>query len=246
MAGEWLEQLSTDLRDAEALHPYREGSISDFAKAHIETLGKVSDLEGKAKEFEGKATDLEGKLANSIPKLGENPTDEEKAAFFKAIGMPEEHTAYTFPNIEGQENDPQMVEWAQKTFHQAGLTPEQAYMIGGAWNHFVEGLMQAEAEELKATQEKAKEAILKEAGSEEKYNAIVELSSRLFKEATGTEMDDFLGETGIGYDPRFIQVMLYFAKKTGEDKTLQAAPRQQGDVKEGLIYDKSPAPPAQQ
>ena len=51
MPGEWMAQLSDDLKENEALTSFE--TLSDLASAHLENVGKLSDLDGRATTLEG-------------------------------------------------------------------------------------------------------------------------------------------------------------------------------------------------
>lgn len=239
MAGEWLAQLPEDLKANEAFTSFE--TLGDFGKAHIETLGKVKDLDGKAKDLEGKVTDLTGKLANTIPKLSEKSTDEEKAAYYKAVGRPDKAEQYEFPKTDGVEHDPKMISFAQGAFHKAGLSKEQAGIIAGAWNGFVAGLAHADKEARDKAKGDAEKALKTELGGEEKYKEAVALAGRVWKKFSNSEFDAFCNETKIGNDARLIRFVIAAAKLTGEDTSPQGSNREGGGTKKpGLVYDKTP------
>jgi len=239
MAGEWIAQLSDDLKEHEAFTSFE--TLSDFAKAHIDTLGKVSNLEGEKSTLEGKATDLEGKLANSIPKLGESATDEEKAAYRKAMGIPEKPEEYEFPAIEGQENDANMVAWAQRVFFEANLPKETAAYIGKQWNTFLAGLIQAEEEANEKARTDAETALKTKWGTD--FDKNVEFIKRGWKKFANSEFDEWTAKHGVGHDDVLMEFLLSVGKAMGEDFSPQGTPLKGDQVKEGIIYDKSPTPP---
>lgn len=250
MAGEWMAQLSDDLKAHEALEPYRDGDLSAFTQAHIETLGKVTELDGSNQELTGKVTDLEGKLANSIPKLGENATDEEVAAFRTALGVPAKPEDYEFPQIEGQENDQAMESWAQKVFWEAGIPKDKAAFIGAQWNAFIQGIAEADEAEAKKAEEEADKKLREEWGADyDKNKAETQRGYGEFIKIV-PEFEDLLKETvldGVTLGNHTVMLKIFHAigSAMGEDWSPQAK-QKETEVKEGLIYDKSPAPPKNQ
>jgi hypothetical protein len=233
--GEWRAQLPADLKENETFTSYK--TLGDFAKAHIETVGKVKDLDGKT----AKVTELEGRLSNSIPKLSEKATDEEKTAYYKAIGRPDKAEEYEMPKPEGGEADPKMVSWSQQTFHKANLTKEQASVIGAEWNTLIAEMAKAETESRAKARADAEDALKKELGGEEKYKEAVSLAGRVWKKLSNTEFDAFLNDTKIGNDARMIRFIINVAKLTGEDTSPPGAHDRDGaNKKTGLVYDKTP------
>lgn len=234
MAGEWMAQLSDDLKANEAFTGHE--TLSDFAKAHLNTLGQVSELDGKAKEFEGKVSDLEGRLANSIPKLGDKPTDDEISAYRLALGIPDKAEDYDFPSGDGVEHDEQMISWAQKVFHEAGLSKEQGALIGQAWDGFVKGLVeqqeQSSAEAIKAASDKLKE----EWGAD--FDKNMEFTKRGWQKFTDNEFDQFVDETGIGNHPTLIRFIFKIGQAMGEDFSGPSGPgKGEGEPNVGMNYE---------
>jgi nicotinamidase-related amidase len=238
MAGEWTAQLSDDLKENEAFTSFE--NLSDFAKAHLETVGKATELDGKVKEHEGIIESLNSKLTNSIPKLGESPTDEEKAAYLKALGVPEKPTDYEFPQKEGEENDPKMIEWAQNTFHAAGIPKEHASYIAEQFNSFVKGLHTADLEAKETAKTDAENKLKTEWGAD--FDKNIEFTKRGWKKFSNTEFDAFSEETGIGNHPALIKFVYNVGQAMGEDFSPPGAQKQAGDKEPGMIYDKSPSP----
>lgn len=240
MAGEWTSQLPEDLRTNEAFTGH--ATLGDFAKSHLEAQGKLKEFDGKVKEYDGKITDLTTRLTNSLPKLTEKSTDAERANFYKALGRPDKPEDYEFPQIEGRENDPGMVKWAQTTFHKHALSKEQAKGIGAEWNAFVNGMVEAEDRLVEEDRKAKEEEFKKEFKSEDEYKAGVELTRRFWKKLTGTDFDEAYKEAEAWQVPLFMRVLFHIAKVTGEDVSPMGKGRGESKV-EGMIYDKSPAPP---
>lgn len=219
----WRAQLSDDLKANETFTGYK--TVSDFAKAHLDALGKAKELEGK--------------LSTAIFKPGEKATTEEQAVFLKALGVPEKPEEYVF---EGEKNSPEMVSWAQKVFHKLGVPKETGVALGKEWNAFL-GEMEKAQEKLAAeAKAKAEEELKKELGGEEKYKEVTTLVSRLLKEAAKPEELEHLNATGIGNDPIVVRLISRLAKKTGEDTSLPGS-RGSERVTIGFNYNKSPTPP---
>ena len=240
MAGEWTAQLPEDLKTNEAFTGH--ATLGDFAKSHLEAQGKLKEFDGKVKEYDGKIVDLTTRLTNSLPKLTDKSTDVEKAAYFKAIGRPDKAEEYEFPQIEGRENDPNMVKWAQGTFHKAGLSKEQAKLMGQEWNDFVTGMVEAEDKmvmEERTKNEKEFKGQFKDVGE---YTAGYALAKRFWNRVTGTNFDDLYKEPDVWQTKGMMQFIFGTAKLMGEDTSPWGRKVEEG-LKEGMVYDKSPAPP---
>ena len=234
MSGEWAAQLAGDLKENEAFTGLE--TITDFGNRHLETLGKVSELDGSVKTLEGEKTDLEGRLANSIPKLGEEPNEEQVTAYRNAMGIPEKPEDYEFPPTEGVEHDETTTNWARGIFHQAGLTKEQGALISQSWDALLAGIEKAEGEAREKAEKEADDKLRAEWGAG--YDGNLELIRRGWKHFTDSEFDAFAKETGIGNNPLLIRFIFKIGKAMGEDFTPPATPRPgDPDAAPGMQYD---------
>uniref|UniRef100_A0A6M3K7S4 Capsid assembly protein n=1 Tax=viral metagenome TaxID=1070528 RepID=A0A6M3K7S4_9ZZZZ len=189
----WRAGLPDPLKTDETFKQYK--TVGDFAKAHVETAKK--------------ATELEGRMANAIFKPGENATPEEKAAFHKALGVPDKPADYEFPKGEGVEHDEKMLTWARDIFHKAGLNKDQAGQISQAWDelskNIVSDLKGAEDTALKEVETKLKEEWKAD------YDKNFELSTRAFKKFAGAELSEFKAH------PTLVKAFYEVGKAMGED-----------------------------
>jgi hypothetical protein len=217
----WIAQVPDDLKSNKILTSYK--TVGDFAKAHIDTLGKVELLEGR--------------VASSIPKLSEKATDDEKAAYYKALGVPDAPDLYEFPKGEGVEHDPVMIKWAQGVFHEAKLSAEQAKLIGQKWDMFVNEMASAQMEAVDRATTAAKESFDKKWGKD--APARLELVRRFYAKVTGA--DKFNEKYGNDFEA--IDFISEVAKAVGDDFIPPRAPARSGKDAPGIIYDKSPPPP---
>ena len=198
----WRAGLPDDLKTSETFTPYK--TVGEFAKAHIETTGKVKELEGK--------------LATGIFKPDDKATPEQREAYYRALGKPEKATEYEIPKEEGVEHDPAMVEWAQNTFHAANLNKEQAQAIAKAWDGFITEMVKAdEVAKVKAIADTETKLKTEWAGD---YGKNVELANRAFKKFSDQELTAFLEETGVGNSPILTKVFASIGKAMGDDESL--------------------------
>lgn len=231
----WLAQLPADLKANETFTPYK--TLGDFAKAHLETAGKVKELDGKV----GKVTELETKLSSAIFKPDDKATPEQWNEYYKALGRPEKPTEYEFPVTEGIQRDPKFVEWAQQTFHEIGLPKDMAAKVAAQYDAFTLAMEKANNEAVVKAKADAETAIKAELGAQ--YPVAVELTTRMLGKYLKPEEKAFFDETGMGNHPVLIRMLFDFAKKTGEDMGVRSANNNADKPKEGFVYDKSPAPP---
>jgi hypothetical protein len=227
MAGEILAQLPEDLRTNEAFTGMN--TAGDIAKAYLDEKGKVQEFDGKVKTLEGKHSDLEKKIASDyIPKLPENATAEQVKAHNIARGWPEDPAQYEFPEVDGKPNSPQTVEWARKMFHENGVPKDMAKNISVGFNQFLQGILKADLEAKKKSQEDAEAQMKIELGNA--YDARKELADRFWAKhfANDPTLEAFLKETPtgpLGNDPRLIRLILKTAKLTGEDLSPSGSPK---------------------
>jgi len=223
--GLWRAQLPADLKDNELLTPYK--TIGDAAKAHIDTVGKMKDLEGKLKEHETK-------LATAIVKPGEKATKEEIAAYRKSMDIPDTPDGYEIPKVEGEEGNKEMEAWARETFHKADLSKAQAKLIGEQWNGFITEFNKAYVEAEKKAVDEAMTKLKTDLGAA--FNEQYELGKRLFKKV----MDADFSETDHINLPTVLKFIIKSAKLVGEDKIPPGGQLKGEAVKEGMIYNKTP------
>ena len=218
-------------------------ALPDEFKEHefVKTFQKPGDFVKSALEIKTDRDSIKTRLDNSIPKLNDKSTPEEVSTYHKAIGVPDKPEGYEFPQIEGKENSPEMVKWAQGIFHKYHVPKDAAKGIGQEWNSFVSGMVEAEnkmAEEEKVENEKKFRAEFK---TEEEYKAGRELTKRFWNKLMGTDFDEAYKEAEAWQVPVFMRALFVIAKKTGEDWSPSSAGGGGGEVKPAMIYDKTPS-----
>jgi len=220
----WRAGLPDELKKNETFSKFK--TVGEFANDYLATATK--------------ATELEGKLGNTIPKLKDGATPEERAGYYEALGRPKEAKEYEF---EGENEN--ATEWTsnwKKEFYDLGLTKDQAKQLSGKWNGAVQKMVEAHNAALKTEIAASEQKLKSEWG--DKYEANVELAKRLYNKHLGAEFDkDFDAGTSTN---RFnmVRYLVKLAALTGEDRTPQGG--QQGAGQKGMPFinfDKSPAPP---
>ncbi|MDO9534781.1 MAG: hypothetical protein Q7J85_05495 [Bacillota bacterium] len=221
----WMDQLPGDLQGNEGLTQF--ATIGDMGKAFIEREGKLA-------ESKTSFDDLTVKLGNSIPKIGDNPTAEETAAYFKAIGRPDDINGYKIQKPELPEGMPYsdaVVDQFKTTAHTLGLTQQQAE---GLYKWFMDGSIGAHAvdkETRAANLEKASTGLKNEWGGE--YSKNIELMGRAVQKFGGDEFKKYMDDTGMGNDPVLIKTFYNIGKAMSED-TLILGDRGAKDVQRGV------------
>lgn len=212
-------------------------ALPDQWKEHefVKGTTKPSEFVEKAWSIKTERDALQSKMERAIFKPGENATEEEKRAFYSGLGVPEKSNEYEFPKGEGVEHDPKMIEWAQKTFHDAKLTKEQASKVSLAWDSFMDSLDKFQTEavenELKEAESKLKEKWKSD------YGLNLELSKRAFKHFSNTDIGEFQAH------PTLVEAFYNIGKAMGEDFAPHGTQSQGNKEAEGIVYNKSPAPP---
>lgn len=224
-------------------------ALPDEFKEHefVKDCQKPGDFVKRAIDTKAELDALQAKMANSIPKLPENPTPEQVKAFKDALGVPEKAEAYEFKPAEGVTHSPEMVAFARDIFFKAGLNQEQAEVITQGWDAFMSALEKGQADAVKAAKEKAEADLKKELGDQ--FNETVALSQRLWAKHMGQEFNSFLEETklndgtALGNHPLLIRFFSKLSRLTGEDKTPPGTQIGTKGGVPGMNYNKSPAPP---
>jgi len=186
-------------------------ALPDHLKEHdyVKTFTKPGDFVKSALDIKTEHEGLKAKLEGAIFKPGENATPEEKAAFQKALGVPDKPADYEFPKAEGVEHDEKMLTWARDVFHKAGLNKEQAAQISQQWDEFIKGIEQG-MQESETNALKEVETKLKEEWKAD-YDKNFELSTRAFKKFAGTELSEFKAH------PTLVKAFFEVGKAMGED-----------------------------
>lgn len=239
----WTAQLPTDLKANEVFTKYP--TLGDLGKSHIEVLGKIKELDGMT----AKVGDLEGKLKGAVIKPPENATKEQVEAYLTSLGRPMKPEEYDFPKGSSDiEHDPIMVKWAQQLFFDCGLTKDQAAKIGASWDVFIKGIAESERDLDKKMEEEADKNFRAMFKTDEDHAAHLELAKRFWKKVAGTELNDFIKETGIFAHPTLMKFIIEVAKKTGEDVTPPSSKGgggQTGPLTPDMLYDKTNFPKQQ-
>lgn len=201
----WRAGLTGDLQAHESVVPYK--NVSDFAKAHIETATKLKDVEGK--------------LSNSITKLGENATQEEREKYFNQLGRPEKPDGYEF--VGEDKAAPEWTKAYKDAMHKMGVPKAMAKELSEFNNSMINKMVEQHNARILAENAKAAETLKAELG--DKYDAGVALASRLWKQWGKTEVDfdkAFASESSANR-VTMIRFLLNVAAKTGEDSSLRSS-----------------------
>lgn len=219
----WRAALPADLQNHELLTPIQE--VKDLGASYV-------DLSTKHTETGKKVTELEGKLAGAIFKPGDNATDEERTAYFKAIGRPDKAEVYKLEKLtppEGVTIDQNMEGWFRGIAHQAGLNATQAAMLHKSYADAYFAAHKAGEEQKVKDKEKGAEDLKKEWGPKFDENAA------LVKKATDKfmtpEEKKHMDESGKGNDPVLVRMFHRIGLAMADDKFVPGSTTS-GDKKE--------------
>jgi hypothetical protein len=225
----WISQLSDDLKSNETFTSFK--TISDLGKSYLDVNGKIKDYESKLKDHEtlvktheGKVKELEGKITSEyIPKPKENATEEEKLAFYKALGRPDKPDDYKFEALQipkGAEKliDPTMEPWFRATAHKLNFSNEQAAALYAEYGKsFTDRFIQMETAKTQKMQSDI-ENLKKAWGA--KFDENVALMDRAYAKFAGKDFKKRLTEMGLNNDMDFVGVFLEIGKAIADDTTV--------------------------
>jgi hypothetical protein len=226
MPGEWLSQVSEDLRGNEAFTSY--ATISDFAKGHLE---KVSELDGKVKEADGRITDLNARLENAVTIPGENATEAERKAFYQKVGVPDKPEGYEFDadNIEATTD-----KMFRELMLNSNIPKSSAKSVRKAFADLIkqgtemQAKAKADQEALEIAAEEKAVNSLKDVWKGDDFKKNVEMASRAWKavatwagfneaDAKAFVDETKIGNLTIGNHPFLLRVMHAVATKINDD-----------------------------
>lgn len=180
--------------------------------SQIGDITKDADKASKLSKFE-KLSDLacayleaEGKLGNTLVKPGENSTDEEREAFWKALGKPESADKYS---IEGDE-----AKMFRDMAYENNLTDDQAKSIYESLKKVGENAM---AQQKLAFEQQAKEtqsALIAEYGKD--YSKKVEMLKRGVANYGGQAVGAALAEAGLLANKDIVKMFIRLGEESSE------------------------------
>lgn len=220
----WRAGLPDPLKSNDAFKPFK--TVGDFANAHLETTKKL--------------TDAETRLKDSIPKLPNDATDEDRKIYFDALGRPEKAADYEFDGED--KNAPEWTSFWKQQFHELGLTKAQGKSLSAKWDGQIQKMVDAYNNGRKQEVAAAETKLRSELG--DKFDANVELAKRMWTKYGEGDFDKaFAQETSATRMP-IMRMILKLAALTGEDRSPQGMQSRSPAAKaDWITYDKSPAPP---
>ena len=191
-------------KGSETQHPAWMSQIGDITKdaAKAEKLSKFAKLSDLANAY----MELEGKQGNALVKPGDDASDEEREAFYKALGKPESADKYS---IEGDQ-----AELFRQMAYKNNLTDDQAKALYAAVKEAGENelaKMQANyQQQAKATQE----ALQSEYGKD--YPKKIEMLKRGVNTYGGKEVAEKLQQAGLLADVNIVKMFILLGEQSAE------------------------------
>lgn len=221
----WRTELPESLRGHEAFQNYQ--TKNDLWNGHIELAGKLKDAEGK--------------LVNTIPKLTADATDEQKAAYYRAIGVPEKAEDYDVELAEGQ--DATLAEWFKGTAFALGMPKDMAKALSVEWNKAIEKIAQAGITQAQKAHDEALEKVKQEWGDDAEVRAETIKQGYKFFGANPIldellQSDIIIGDrkVKVGNHPGMVNLILEVGKRVSPDTTIQGGSTHP-DAPKGMNYD---------
>lgn len=193
----------------------------------------------KLREFAGKfasaadltkaAFEFRQKLSKGVQPPGEGSSDEEKAAFRKALGVPDDKTGYQFEmpeGVEATEADKAFQDRMAAIMHETGVPASQAKALNKAWND-IAAEATAEAERVATSAREASQATLrKEWGAD--YDANFNLAGRVVKSHASPNFINLLETTVVngqklGDHPDLVRMFGNLGRRMDESGFIGAA-----------------------
>jgi len=166
--------------------------------------------------------ELKAKSADGIFKPKEDATEEEVAKYKETMGIPKDAEGYDLGEVPKELGDRKDFNvWFKDMAIKTDLTKDQAKAVYDQWNTVELEAIKARQLEVKETDKKLRE----ELGSG--YDEAVANVGTILQQA-GQDFVEYLDETGIGNDPRFIKAMAKLGSVVSEDSIGKTQAGQKG------------------
>ena len=210
----WTSLLPADLREHEALKGY--AKPGDFVK---------EALTWKAK----------GEGALKLP--GKDASEEERSAFFAALGVPGKAEEYVLQYPETYQKDEALDAWIRVTAHEAKLSNGQAAILSKALAGLVVGGKASTAQSRESVDATNKAAIETKYGAE--LPKMAELAKRgLGKSGIGATFYSKLQAAGLSGDPAFFDFAVGLGRIFEEDGFIRSGtmPEKEATIQDVFSY----------
>ncbi len=235
--------VTEDMPDTEEAAPVLGGEIvGPVPVSYTDLVKSVGDDKVRAyiqrfPSFEAlarSALEHRQKLSTALQVPGEAASEDEVNAFWARLGRPERPEDYRIERGEVGERLPrdEMADTREQGFvamaHALGLNETQ---LNGVLRHYydlVSEAMEAQSSASVAARDLA-ENILRGEWKGADYDANMRLARLAVREMGGQPFAEFLEESGVGNDPRFIRFAAEIGRRLGEDQVIAAASMSEGE-----------------
>ena len=193
----WRAGLPDDLKTNTDLANYK--TVGDFTKEALTWKGKVGELETK--------------LVDSIPKLPDGASEEDRALYLNALGRPAKPDEYEFDGED--KNAPELTMPWKQDFYAEGLTKQQALNISKKYNARINKLVDDFKAKADAEMKADEQALRTELG--DKFDTNMVLAERIYEKHLGTAFDADFADAPPKVKLSMKKLILKFASLTGED-----------------------------
>ena len=196
---------AADGKGGEVQHPAWMNQINSELIKDAEKAGKLSKFE-KLSDLASAYLEAEGKLGSSIVKPGENASDEERKAFYKALGVPDAADKYS---IEGED-----AKMFREMAYKNNLTDEQAKDFYASLKEVGENAIAQQKAAFDAQARDTQAALQKEYGKD--YPTKIEMLKRGVATYGGEKMGAKLQQAGLLGDYDVVKMFILLGEQSAE------------------------------
>jgi hypothetical protein len=180
-------------------------ALPDEFKEHeyVKTFQKPGDFVKSALEIKTERDALKTRVDGAIFKPGENASPEERAAYLKALGVPDKPEGYEFSVPEGVPNDKAEAEFLRKLAHESGLPKEAGERFASAYFERMKSNLGAIRQQIETRRTEAVNALKGE--WKDAYDAKLDAAKLAVRKIGGDDLVAWMNKTGMGDDPVMIR-----------------------------------------
>ena len=193
---------AADGKTSEVKHPAWMAQLGNVEADKAEKLSKFEKIGDLANNY----LELEKKLGSSLVKPGDDASDEEKEAFYRALGKPESAEKYT---IEGENT-----EQFRKLAYENNLTDDQAKAFYKAINEIGNNMLAQQKAAFDAQARDTQAALQKEYGKD--YQTKIEMLKRGVAAYGGEKMGAKLQQAGLLGDYDVVKMFILLGEQSSE------------------------------
>ena len=189
-------------KGSEVKHPAWMAQLGNVEADKAEKLSKFEKIGDLANNY----LELEKKLGSSLVKPGDDASDEEREAFYRALGKPESADKYS---IEGEQ-----AEMFRKMAYENNLTDEQAKAFYKSLQEVGNNAIAAQKAAFDAQAKDTQAALQKEYGKD--YNTKIEMLRRGVTAYGGEKMGAKLKQAGLLADYDVVKMFILLGEQSAE------------------------------